>query len=147
MSQADIYEQRTLIRLASGQDTEQDILAIKHLSDGCGRYGCVYTKTSRTSRSMPICPGWRDALEANKRLKQERKELLSRQITPKPRALAKLEKQALENILDETVSTLDVYLIELLAKECKEMTAQETIIAALPHQALRPVLAGVNRQH
>lgn len=113
-------QEQALERLVAGIGTEADVKDVKRLCNECGEYGCVYTALSRTSRTMPACPGWCDALEAHKNFIKKRTSIYKQELPIKPRKLGRIEKRTLAHISNGIVTTTDLYTIELLAYECTQ---------------------------
>lgn len=111
-------EQRALEHLLSGQGNPTDAETVRLLVDRCGRYGCIYTRPSKTSPGMKECPGWCEALELYDRQCAMRTATKSGDTKSKTGKLARNEQEATQALERGEASTEDVLTLILLAKKC-----------------------------
>ena len=113
-------ELEALARLASGAGAPGDVTAAKLLTDRCGRHGCAYLRTSRSSPGFAECPGWRDALEAHRRAERAREAALSNEAPAKPGRVPRNARRALRALAaGEPPTAADVLALELLRSDCR----------------------------
>ncbi len=111
-------EQKALERLMSGQGCLTDAETVRLLIDRCGRYGCAYTRPSKTSPGMKDCPGWCDALDVYEEQRKAQAAAASGDAKSKAGKLARDEKAALRAYENGDVSAKDTLILMLLAEKC-----------------------------
>ncbi|WP_165056823.1 MULTISPECIES: hypothetical protein [unclassified Adlercreutzia] len=111
-------EQSALKRLMTGQGSRSDAKVIRMLVDCCGRYGCVYTRPSKTSPGMKECPGWCNALEVYDKQRAARDAAASNSPESKTGKLARDERAALQALEREKAGTKDALALMLLSDKC-----------------------------
>ncbi len=111
-------EQKALERLLSGQGSPASAQAVRLLVDRCGRYGCVYTRPSKTSPGMKECPGWCEALELYDKQCAMQTAAVSGDTESKIGKLTRDERAAIQALESEQLSTKDVFILFLLAERC-----------------------------
>lgn len=111
-------EQKALERLLSGEGSLADAETVRLLIDRCGRYGCVYTRPSKTSPGMKKCPGWCDALDVYEEQRKARTAAITGDAKSKTGKLARDERTALRAYENEDVGTKDALVLMLLSEKC-----------------------------
>lgn len=111
-------EQKALEYLLQGQGSPANAQAVRLLVDRCGRYGCVYTKPSKTSPGMKECPGWCEALELYDKQCALQASATSSDTKSKIGKLTRDERAAIQALENTQVSTKDVFVLTLLSERC-----------------------------